>query len=351
MLHRDNAARKIADKLSSDLARYSEVDGSLQSVRSLAAEFGVSHQTVSRAVRMLAKENLVTCKQGARAVCRKNSCRPRLACMICTDFSEVKLGMYSDLPFQVQILLDELNKRQCDYKIFNFYDLKQANFSPRLFSSFDGLITSRAFSDIHSRQLVNNFSGPKVWLWNNEPSTESGNQVVPDFMTGYTELFTRARKAGIRKCVLHCSRKFFAGVMTDALYLSDWSDDEFTLEMHEAPETQLKAYKYALNLPVSSDILHVCASDMFAYGFIEAFLDRNYRPGEFHVSGTGDIESHGFQIFDRPFLTTLHTNRYEVIHKGLDCLLSKIGADNSVPEEIIRIKTELVIRDSALKMI
>ena len=349
MKHSDNLAWQIAGKIRNGLDLYATADGSLFSGRRLAAEFGVSHQTVCRAIQLLAGENLLECKRGTRAVVRKKSKRINLACMISTDYTNAKPGGYSDVPYQVKILLDELERCQCEYRIFNFYDLKHANFSPRIFAGFDGLIAARAFSDINSRQLVNDFPGPKVWLWNNEAATDSGNQVIPDFLAGYVELFDRARRHGIRKCVLHCSRKFFANIMTDALELNNWAPQDFSVVMHNAPETQLAAYKYALNLPVEKTTLHACASDMFACGLAEAFLDRKFKPGEFHVSGTGDIESCGFMPFDKPFLTTLHTDRREVISKGLDCLIRKITDGGNSPEEIIRIRTGLVVRDSALK--
>lgn len=347
MKHSDNLAFQIADKIRGNLDRYVADNGTLPSGRNLAAEFGVSHQTVCRAIQMLAGENLLDCRPGARAVIRKKPRRICLACMISTDYSNDKIGTYSDVPYQVKILLEELEQSQCEYRIFNFYDLQKANFSPRIFSGFDGLIAARAFSDINSRQLVNDFPGPKVWLWNNEAANDSGNQVIPDFMAGYTELFARARRHGIRKCMLHCSRKFFAGLMSDALHLNGWSDNDFTVVMHEAPETQLMAYKYALNLPVDNTTLHACASDMLACGFVEAFLDRNLKPGDFHVSGTGDIESSGCLPLGKPMLTTLHTERLDIVRKAVECVQNKI-INNDNTTEIIRIKTALKVRKSAL---
>ncbi len=347
-MHRDNQAVKIADVLRSRLQENFFAAGkSMPSTRRLALEFGVSHQTVSRALMMLADERLLQRRRNACFEVRMRRNRMRVACMISTDYSQAKIGLYSDVPYQVQLLLDELTRCQCDYRIFNFYDLRQANFSPRIFDGFDGLIAAKAFSDINSRQLVNEFAKPKVWIWNNEPFTDGGNQVIPDFMSGYSELFSLARKKGIRHCVLHCSRQFFADVMTNALRLNNWSDDEFTIEMHTPPETQLKAYKYALKVPAADDILHVCSSDIFACGFVEAFLDRKFRPGEFHVSGTGNIESAGYMPLGEPWLTTLHTDRKEMILKSVECLQHKILNDD-LATEIIRIKSRLVIRKSAL---
>ena len=347
MIHRDNLAVKIAGRIRRELPEYTAHGGSLLSTRALAVQLGVSHQTVHRALRMLAGEKLLTGRPGACFSIRRARSRPRLACLLCTDFDDVKLGEFSDVRLQVRMLLEELQLAECDYRVFSFYDLRQANFSPRLFTGFDGVIAARSFSDIHSRQLVTGFPRPKVWLWNHEPSPDTGNQVIPDFMSGYSELFSRARRMGLRQCVLHCARPFFAQVMTEALLLNGWEKEEFRLVRFENPVSRLAAYKYGLTMEVSPHILHACAMDLLACGIVEALQDRKLRCGEFHVSGTGDIEGSGFLPLGRPLLTTLHTDLREMVRSAVQCLLRKIR-ENDLTTEIIRVKSSLVVRESAL---
>jgi DNA-binding LacI/PurR family transcriptional regulator len=316
------------------------------SSRMLAGRFNCSHQTVNNALNILAGEGLLIRKRGAGSWrCRKRE-RLNIACMVNSDFSGYRPENYSSEPFMVKTLLEALAENNCTYHIFSIEELRRNNFSMRLLDKYDGLIVDTRFSDLHSRQLVNEFEKPKLWPWASSVVNASGCQVVSDYIKPFSAVFRQAMKSGIRRCILHCGNPEIGKEMQEALRCSNWLNVESEYLLTDNPR-QLHAYKYALNMPSDSATLHVCDSDMMASGLVEALLDRGFKPGEFHVVGNGNIETLGFlPLGDEPYLTTIGRDIQLNIRSGVELLCRRIRGEIQ-NDEIIRTSGKLIIRKSA----
>ena len=340
----ENLAERIAGDLRKNLSSAAgENTGKLPSARQLAAQYKCSHQTANSALNILTAEGLIFRKHGSGSWKSSFGRKLNIACMLDVQTHADKFSLLPDL---IHNLLIELKKNICDFQIFSYSDLKKANFSPRLFDRFDGLITDTRFSDPHSRQLINEFNKPKLWPWPSEFVLASGNQLIADYVSGYSSIFQKARRHGINKRYLYYNNEFFRKVMFAALVGCGWHEEEFEFVNIDFPATILGAYKYALNIPAEADILHVCTADMIAWGFFEAMRDRNLPVGDFHITGMGNMEARGFIPLGEPKLTTVHHPREPYFAMAVKMFCRKIR-EQSLISEVIQIPGELVLRESA----
>jgi hypothetical protein len=344
---RKNKVTLLAEQLRQLLHDSPDKLAPFKSARKTAAEFGVSRQTADRALRMLAEEGVLTRIPGAGTWQRGNyKRRYRVACMIAAGFHETALEPYSDLPERYNLLVNALTAAQFELEFFSYRELRDENFSPRIFDNFDALLAEGTYCDCHSRRLVCEFNKPKVWLETHKPSLEPDNQVISDFVSGFIGLFRQARKSGIRHFCVHLVRPYFGEIIGKALELTGYSENE--VEIRHAPEItpQLAAYKYGLNLPVEPDLMHVCDLDISACGIYEALLDRKFQPGEIALSGVGNIESLGFLPFGKPVLTTVATPRREMAQAAAELLLHKLKHPEN-HSTVVRVPAYPVFRSSA----
>lgn len=346
MRHSDNAAVKIAEKMRERLRTAgNNGTGEFLSSRQAAQIYGVSHVTANRALKILAAENFIRCRRGAAPQIVQNRRRPRIVCFMSSDFRHIPPENCSEAPRRFQLLIEELEKHDCQYKIYSEYDLKQAYYSKSILRHADGLLVE-AKNDLPARALAAGFNGPKVWLWSNEAILENGNQILPDFLPGMTAIFDRARLFGIKKCLLHYHRKFFADIMQTAARLSGWAEDDYTLVEHQLHHSQLEAYRYAVNMPVDPRELHVCEVDLTAFGFYQAFTDRGYKAGDFNITGIGNLEGRGHLPLGEACITTLGNDLVYRVQRIVNVLLENI-VSGTAKSLIERVPSKLIIRKSA----
>lgn len=347
MIHSDNKACEIAEKMRELLrsAEYSKRNEFISS-RQAAALYNASHVTASRALHLLASEGLLQCRHGALPRIIRRRRRLRIVCFMTSDFSHIPPENGSEAPMRFKLLVEELEKRDCDYRIYSLYDLKKANFSPRILNNADGLLVEIGMSNPHVRALAAGFSGPKVWLWSNEPILENGNQILPDYLPGLTEIFRKARLHGIKKCHLCYHREFFGNIMQWAAALADWQKNEYTLQRLEFPHSQLKAYRFAMNITPDKHELYICEVDLTAFGFYQAFVDRGFQVGDFNITGIGNLEGRDFLPLGEACITTLGNDINYRVERIVDILFSNI-AENKAQSLIERVPSKLIIRKSA----
>lgn len=347
MIHSDNKACEIAEKMRELLrsAEYSKRNEFISS-RQAAELYNVSHVTASRALHLLEDDNLLQCRRGAlpKIIRRRN--RPCIACFMTSDFSHIPPENGSEAPRRFKLLIEKLEKRDCEYRIYSRYDLQQANYSPRLLNNADGLLVEIGISNSHVLSLAAGFPGPKVWLWGNEPILENGNQILPDYLPGLTEIFQKARLHGIKKCHLCYHRDFFGNVMQHAAALANWQAEEYTLCKFAFSHNQLEAYRYAMNITPDKHELYICEVDLTAFGFFQAFIDRGYRVGDFNITGIGNLEGRGFLPLGEACITTLGNDINYRVERIVDILFSNI-AENKAQSLIERVPSKLIIRKSA----
>lgn len=340
--HPKNLVSQIADDLRGKIdGGELPVSGRIVSARQLAALYHCSHQTASSALNQLAEEGLIARKRGSGSWLRQKVVRPRIACLLGgNNFSD-----FSMLPYLVKLLLLLLEKNQCDYRLFSLKELQAAHFSPRTFRDFDGLITDTRFSDPNSMQLIYEFDRPKLWPWPTFYQLAAGSQVIAEYVTAFHQVLRKARLRGIRKCYLYY-RTGFMDILRAAVTGSGWDASQIEYVDQGACNTILAACKYGMNIPAGPEILHITCADMIAWGFFEAMLERGLKPGDFHITGLGNMEAQGFTPLGAPKLTTIDHPREPYLEMAIKMLCRQIREKSNV-SEIIRIPGELVLRESA----
>lgn len=336
----------LAEQLRLQLQEKTEGKKRFKSAREIAREFSVSRQTADRALRLLAEEGALVRRPGAGTWKTGRRKTFRIACIVNEPFLYYPLERYSDLPERFRLLQDELEASRCEFEIFSIRVLRRQHFSPRLFTGYDALLADSDFNDPESRRLVTFFPGPKVWLAHDHPIQEPQNQVMSDFITGFVELFQEAQRRRISRLEIHLARPYFGDFITNALQLSGWQEKDYRFISCPGSGSQLSAYKAGLKMEVTPDVMHVCDLDITACGFYEAFLDRGLKPGDFALSGVGNIESLGFLPFGTACITTLSTPRRETVHAAVSLLLEELHNKNDA-SRIIRCPAHPVFRASA----
>ena len=344
-MHSDNLSAKIAEEMKRLLQDKEHPDSSFLSARLAAERFNCSRQTANNALNILVEDGLLTRKAGGKTqICRKKKAI-HIACLVEVDLKRFSPVAYYKYAHVINILLQNLEKNSVKYTIFSFKDLQRANFSPRLFDKFDALVADTTFNDKNSLQLINNFQRPKLWPWPTQFLCESGNQIVFDVMAPFCEIFRQARLHGIRKCYLHYFSEYFLQIMKNAMIYNGFENsDQVVVEYNEC--SQLSGYKKGLVLEYAPDILHVTHADYIAWGIFEAFTDRGGKPGDFHVTGSGDTESFGIYPLQQPCLTSINVPYEEGIDMGVKLLLRQINEKSSV-SEVVRMPGKVVFRESA----
>lgn len=341
--HSKNLVSQIADDLRGKLDGGELPDsGRFLSARQLAALYHCSHQTASCALNLLAGEGLIVRKQGSGSWRRQTIARPRIACLL----GDCVPGNFSTQPYLVKLLLLLLEKNQCDYQLFSLKDLQAAHFSPRIFRDFDGLITDTRFSDPDSMQLIYDFDRPKLWPWPTFYQLAAGNQVVADYICAFGKILKKAKLWGVKKCYLYYRRDGFRDIVNAAVAGSGWDSSQIEYVDMGSCNTISAACKYAMNIPAGPEILHLTCADMTAWGFFEAMLERGLEPGEFHITGLGNMEAQGFTPLGTPKLTSIDHPREPYLEMAVQMLCRQIR-ENSNISEIIRIPGELILRESA----
>ncbi|MBE6368155.1 MAG: GntR family transcriptional regulator [Lentisphaerae bacterium] len=338
-----NLVLQIADDLRKKIGRGElPVSGRIFSARQLAVLYNCSHQTANSALNLLANEGAITRKQGSGSYRKQEIVRPKIACLM----KDSHTSDFSTLSYFVKFLLLLLEKNQCDYQLFSFQDLQSANFSPHLFREFDGLITDTRYSDHNSMQLIYDFDRPKLWPWPTFYQLATGNQVVADYISTFIQILKKAKLWGIKKCYLYHRRNEFLEIMQAAVAGSSW--DEAAIEyINLGPlNSIMSACKYAMDIPAEPDILHMTSADMIAWGFYEAMMERGLEPGDFHITGLGNMEGFGFIPLGAPKLTTTYHPREPYLEMAVQMFCRQIREKSNV-SEIIRIPGELILRESA----
>ena len=342
-----NISKNLVLQIADDLRKKIDTgeipaSGRIFSARQLAGLYNCSHQTANSALNLLADEGAITRKHGSGSFRKKEIARPKIACLLeWRDISD-----FSTYSYLVKHLLLLLEKNQCDYQLFSFQDLKNANFSPHIFRSFDGLIVDTRFTDHNSKQLIYEFDRPKLWPWPTFYQLATGNQIVADYISAFGKILKKAKQWGIKKCYFHYRRKEFFEIMQAAVAGSDWDDSAIEYVCLGEINTIIGASKYAMNISADPEILHITSADMIAWGFFDAMMERGLQPGDFHITGLGNMESWGFTPLGTPKLTTTHHPREPYLEMAVQMLCRQIREKSNVAE-IIRIPGELILRESA----
>ena len=339
----ENLAERIAGNLRAELsADTGKSRGKLPSARNLAELYNCSHQTANSALNILANEGLIIRKHGSGSWQRQVKRRIRIACLL----DDNNPSDFSTLSYLVKFLLLLLEKNQCDYQLFSFSDLKSANFSPHIFRDFDGLITDTRYNDPYSKQLIYEFDRPKLWPWPTFYHLASGNQVVADYISAFVQILKKAKLWGIKKCCLYYRRNEFSDIMQAAVAGSGWDESAIEYISLGSLNSIMGACKYGMNIPAGPDILHMTSADLIAWGFFEAMQERGLEPGDFHITGLGNMEAQGFVPLGEPKLTTTHHPREPYLEMAVQMFCRQIREKSNI-SEIIRIPGEVILRESA----
>ena len=81
--------------------------------------------------------------------------------------------------------------------------------------------------------------------------------------------------------------------MQSAIDGSGWNDLAMEYACLGKITTIIGADKNVMNILADPEILHITSADMLAWGFLKAMMECGLPPGDFYITGLGNMESRG----------------------------------------------------------
>ena len=97
----------------------------------------------------------------------------------------------------------------------------------------------------------------------------------------------------------------------------------------------------------AKDAVVFSTSDFVSFGILNAFEEAGIPPGTIPLVSIDDLEGDGLLPFGRPLLTTIKISRQKISNYAAELLLEHIRKPREDVLTILRVKTELVVRESS----
>lgn len=330
-------------------------------IKDIARQIGVSHSTVSRALR---GDPLISPKTAKRiiTVAREMSYLPSAAARsLKTNRSQV-IGVVVtsiDDPFFSEIVFGiEETARKADYSLFiaasqHNPTLEQKTIQAMMEHRADGvIICSSSFSSDQGRQLLEN--GFPMVVVNHQGVENFNYSIYHDDVDGSRQVTHYLIAQGHRR-IAYLGNALSGRTTLDRLsgFQQEMSAAKLPVPpeyVHQVdgsdPESGLLGARHLLGLPVPPTAI-ICYNDMLAIGALKGCQQSGYRvPADISITGFDNIP---FSGYTRPALTTFDQPKQSIGAEAarllLELLKSDLGKRSFEPKEII-LKGRLLIRNS-----
>lgn len=330
-------------------------------IKDIAQRVGVSHSTVSRALR---DNSLVS--EETRKLIRKTALElsylPSTAARSLKTNRSQALGVILsniDDPYFSEILqgIEEIAQRN-SYSLFisaSQHDPEREQTIGKVMRQHrvDGvIICSTMFSSEQNHQFSK--YGIPIVVVNNQSAEDYRYSIYHDDIDGSRQITRHLLNLGHRKIAYlgnsdsgrttqerlagFCQEMQFAGLPIPSDYMYEIPGSQ--------PEHGISALNHFLNLPDRPTAL-VCFNDMLAIGILKGLVQRGIQvPSEFSVAGFDNIV---FSNYTNPPLTTFDQPKRFIGQKAAELLFGLLDAtsNTSVPERTVHVlKGELLVRES-----
>ena len=330
-------------------------------IKDIAKEAGVSHSTVSRALRDSSLISEETTKHIRETALKLGYLPSAAARSLKTNRSQALGVIVSNIddPYFSEILqgIEEIAQSN-NYSLFMAASQRDPEREGAIIQSMrqhrvDGvIICSTTFSDEQSRQF-SKFDIPIVVV-NNQAAEDYRYSIYHDDVDGSRQLTRHLIELGHRK-IAYLGNSHSGRTTLDRLagFRQEMESNGLPVPanyIHEIPgsepEKAILALDHFLELPDRPTAL-VCFNDMMAIGILKSLQERGIRvPEEISITGFDNIV---FSNYTNPPLTTFDQPKRFIGQKAAELILSLLDPNSktNVPEQKIQVlKGNLLVRES-----
>lgn len=180
-------------------------------------------------------------------------------------------------------------------------------------------------------------------------------QCVPELSGVMRNICERIRKKHVRKIFIFTSTisrvQYFADSFKRWLELYGLLDITQIIPQSADQEKPafLLGYRDAKNLPDVRGCAIFVTSDFRASGFLKAFDERGYQPGEYDLISCNNWESYGYRPFAHPRLTSIDFRRRECLEEVVRLLCRTIKTPDNGGIIIKKYPARLKIREAGFR--
>jgi DNA-binding LacI/PurR family transcriptional regulator len=351
--------KDIARQIRNEISRKCLEDGSkVISARALAAKLKISVLTANRALDILSKEDILYRVHGSGTFVKGNQFSNSIVIGIAdTPDSQDAPWRYATHGIFLDSCLTQLSKADFKIKYLSYEDFCELGSIPSLLNSIDGLIISAAYLDKKTINIFKNYKGVLTFYRNEYFIDIPCNQVIPNLKTGFSEVFNRISPdeyegiiiigANYANANARCSQFF-----KQALEAGFKKDDILEKNISMLPHLDVHNQSYQAVKKICKSFkgkLVFCASDLIAFGLIDAAKENGIKPGkDFALISYDNLEEYGMHPFSEPFLTTIDYPKKEIALKAVELTIDAVRQGENY-HHTIKVPTHLIVRKTGLK--
>ena len=349
--------RDIADYIRAEInQKRLKPDTAVLSARAFASKFNVSTLTANRALNKLVNEGVLYRVQGSGTFIKGTHSTSSMVIGIADISAEQNTpGEYAASGIFLDSCLMQLSKYDCKVKYLSYRDFCEFDRMPELLNSTDGLIISASYIDKKTEKIFEKYKGILTFYRNEYILDMPCNQVIPDLDTGLMEAFSGISPDDYDGIIIigaehsnayaRCSH-FLKQALKAGFKKADIIEEHLITSTVNARmqgrQTALKMLKQFRNKLV------FCASDLIAFGLIDAVQENNITPGkDFDLVSYDNLEAYGMHPFMEPSLTTIDHPKREIARKAVELTVAAVKKNDNC-QHIVKVPTHLIIRQTGL---
>lgn len=365
-LHKINKLERVVHYINDDINSGIYSSGQmLPSAQELSVRYRVSEITVKRALKYLSDAGFLKRISG-QGTFVSESLKNNSKCL--------KIGILSLAPdIATPGVISENGIRE----VFNsFYGPAEQYFhdnncivrhlSPTVFNDYqrlrsetselDGILASYSFINSRFSTKLEQLRKPVVLVQHSLPEDEPFCHVIPDLSPVMTKIAQSMVNSG-RKIVLvsrygiQDKEKLFL----KALSKCGVAHTDIRIENQlNIPGDMGQMIGYQLGRKIIQEIKNpviFSTSDFISFGIVNTFEDAKIPLGNIPLVSIDDLEGDGLLPFERPLLTTIKVSRRKISLCAAELLLDYINNPRQDILTILRVKTELIVRESSGNLI
>lgn len=339
--------RRLSQKLRQEIIEKGLKAGDrIESVRTLAARYGVAPLTMHRVLALLVQEGFLYQEARSGTFVKENqAAKPIIG----------YLGMVPS-PTSPNCLLDSaineifnvFTAAKCPPTLISYQEMLSAA-GERKLAKLNGLLVFKSFVDQYTRPILKKFRG-KIVLVEHDSSTKvlNVNQVIPDYQPALAELACH--------CNLLAYEKFLIVRAGHENALATEQEIRVFLSEMDLPSQKISTLELSSKNPEMGAFLHfhetsedwrntllISLSGYYSQGIYHALQNRENRPDILSFDNLEDYAD--LKYLKEPFFTAIDRSFARVFRTGAELLLKQVMEDDD-RRVIIKVPARLVVRQS-----
>lgn len=321
----------------------------LPSANDISQKYKCSMTTANSALNLLEEESVITRVKGSGNFVNigpkgKKILRIGLADDLIKTSNVMRKALIDIFPLSAY---SYLNKHGCNCSIVPYFVFE--NRDSGFLANLDGILLSTTFIDDVSLDFICSLEIPIVIYHSEFEHDLPFSQAVPDWKSATKELFKRARRSQIKKIVVchpsHPNGMFRMECLRKEALLNGFAEEQIQTIGVSTNHTDFLFPKKNIDF---KNALVISCSAMDAENILDELRKEGYACGKnYQFACMDDMPKHFLKDATYPSITCLDYSRRDAGRAAAKCLISAAMNKDFKSYQIIRLQTQLILRESA----